>query len=37
MHFTSSQAIDQAGYLGRITGDWTKGDIFFGFNLTRVY
>ncbi|MET3034008.1 hypothetical protein [Flavobacterium johnsoniae] len=23
--------------MGRITGDWTKGDIFFGFNLTRVY
>ena len=32
MHFTSSQAIDEAGYLGRTTGDWTKGDVFFGFN-----
>ncbi|SHG33472.1 DUF5777 family beta-barrel protein [Flavobacterium defluvii] len=37
MHFTSSQAIDEAGYLGRTTGDWTKGDIFFGFNLSRVF
>jgi len=37
MHFTSSQAIDEAGYLGRTTGDWTKGDIFFGFNLARVF
>ncbi|MGN8176340.1 DUF5777 family beta-barrel protein [Flavobacterium sp. 22076] len=23
--------------MGRTTGDWTKRDIFFGFNLTRVY
>lgn len=37
MHFTSSQAIDEAGYLGRTTGDWTKGDVFFGFNLARVF
>ena len=37
MHFTNSQAIDEAGYLGRTTGDWTKGDIFFGFNLARVF
>ncbi len=37
MHFTSSQAIDEAGYLGRTTGDWAKGDIFFGFNLARVF
>lgn len=37
MHFTSSQAIDEAGYLGRTTGDWRKGDIFFGFNLARVF
>ncbi|MEO7977022.1 DUF5777 family beta-barrel protein [Flavobacterium sp.] len=37
MHFTSSQGIDEAGYLGRTTGDWTKGDVFFGFNLARVF
>lgn len=37
MHFTSSQGIDEASYLGRTTGDWTKGDIFFGFNLSRVF
>jgi len=37
MHFASSQAIDEAGYLGRTTGDWTKGDVFFGFNLARVF
>ncbi len=37
MHFTSSQGIDEAGYLARTTGDWTKGDVFFGFNLARVF
>ena len=37
MHFTSSQGIHEAGYLGQTTGDWTKGDVFFGFNLLRVF
>lgn len=37
MHFTSSQGIHEAGYLGQTTGDWTKGDVFFGFNLARVF
>lgn len=37
MHFTSSQGIHEAGYLGQTTGDWGKGDIFFGFNLARVF
>ena len=37
MHFTSSQGIHEAGYLGQTTGDWTKLDVFFGFNLVRVF
>jgi Membrane bound beta barrel domain (DUF5777) len=37
MHFTSSQGIHEVGYLGHTTGDWGKGDIFFGFNLLRVF
>lgn len=37
LHFTSSQGIHEAGYLGQTTGDWTKGDVFFGFNLARVF
>ncbi|MBC7847504.1 MAG: hypothetical protein H7Y10_13555 [Flavobacterium sp.] len=37
MHFTNSQGIDEAGYLARTTGDWAKGDVFFGFNLARVF
>ena len=37
MHFTNSQGMHEAGFLGNTTGDWTKGDIFFGFNLLRVF
>lgn len=37
MHLSSSQGIHEAGFLGNSTGDWTKGDIFFGFNLLRVF
>lgn len=37
MHFTSSQGIHEAGFLGQTTGDWTKGNVFFGFNLLRVF
>ncbi|HLA56713.1 MAG TPA: DUF5777 family beta-barrel protein [Flavobacterium sp.] len=37
MHFTNSQGIHEAGFLGNTTGDWDKGIIFFGFNLLRVF
>ncbi|WP_300567569.1 DUF5777 family beta-barrel protein [Flavobacterium sp.] len=37
MHFTNSQGIHEAGFLGNTTGDWSKGDVFFGFNLVRVF
>lgn len=37
MHFTNSQGIHEAGFLGNTTGDWGEGDIFFGFNLVRVF
>ncbi|MBD0723580.1 hypothetical protein B6A10_00135 [Flavobacterium sp. L1I52] len=37
MHFTSSQGIQEAAFLGQTTGDWTRGDVFFGFNLLRVF
>lgn len=37
MHFSSSQGIHEAGFLGNTTGDWSKGDVFFGFNLLRVF
>ena len=37
MHFTNSNAMHEAGYLGQTTGDWGKGEIGFGFNLVRVF
>ena len=37
MHFSSSQGIHESGYLGNTSGDWTTGDVFFGFNLLRVF
>ena len=37
LHFTSSQGIHEAGYLAQTTGDWSKGDVYFGFNLSRVF
>jgi hypothetical protein len=37
MHFTNSQAMHEAGFLGNTTGDWAEGDIYFGFNLLRVF
>jgi hypothetical protein len=37
MHFSSSQGIHEAGYLAQTTGDWANGNVFFGFNLLRVF
>ncbi|VXB01987.1 conserved hypothetical protein [Flavobacterium sp. 9AF] len=37
LHFTNSQAMNETGYLGNAYGNWSKGDIFFGFNLVRVF
>lgn len=37
MHFTNSQGMHETGYLGNTVGDWSKGEISFGFNLVRVF
>jgi hypothetical protein len=37
MHFTNAQAMNTNGFLGQATGDWGDGDIYFGFNLTRLF
>ncbi|WP_340200062.1 DUF5777 family beta-barrel protein [Ascidiimonas sp. W6] len=37
LHFTNAQPMNTNGFLGQGTGDWGKGDIFFGFNLSRVF
>ncbi|WP_202619581.1 DUF5777 family beta-barrel protein [Flagellimonas algicola] len=33
LHFTSAQPMNTNTFLGQATGDWSKVDVFFGFNL----
>ena len=35
--FTNSLAMIEKGFIGETTGKWNKGDIHFGFNLSRVF
>jgi len=35
--FTNSQSMSESGYLTNASGNWGKGDFFFGFNLYRVF
>jgi len=35
--FTNSLAMIEKGFIGETTGSWTKGDIHFGFNISRVF
>lgn len=37
MHFTNSQPMNTNGFLGQSTGDWSDGNIYFGFNLSRTF
>jgi len=37
LHFTNAQAMNETGYLGNAFGDWSDGNIYFGFNLVRVF
>ena len=37
MHLTNAQAMNANGFLGQATGDWSDGNIYFGFNLSRVF
>lgn len=37
MHFTNAQAMFEEGFIVNGQGDWTDGDIFFGFNISRVF
>jgi len=37
VHFTNSQPMHDAGFLTNASGDWSNGDLFFGFNLSRVF
>ena len=35
--FSNTQASDEAGVLTGAEGDWLKGDVYFGFNILRVF
>ncbi len=37
LHFTNSQGMNTNTFLGQATGDWTDGNIYFGFNLSRTF
>ncbi|MDG1779171.1 MAG: DUF5777 family beta-barrel protein [Flavobacteriaceae bacterium] len=37
LHFTNSQFMNANGVLGNSTGDWSDGDFYFGFNISRSF
>jgi hypothetical protein len=37
LHFTNSQGMNERSFISETTGDWSKGDVFFGFNISRVF
>jgi hypothetical protein len=37
LFFTNSLAMIEKGFIGETTGTWTKADIHFGFNISRVF
>jgi opacity protein-like surface antigen len=37
LFFTNSLGMTEKQFLGATTGSWTKGDIHFGFNISRVF
>jgi hypothetical protein len=37
LHFTNAQSMFENGFFGQATGDWSQGDIYFGFNISRVF
>ncbi len=37
LHLTNSRAMVEKGFIGETTGDFFKGDIHFGFNVSRVF
>jgi len=37
LHFTNSLPMVEHGFIAQSTGDWSGGDIHFGFNISRVF
>ena len=37
LHFTNSQGMSERTFISETAGKWDKGDIYFGFNISRVF
>ncbi|MGY6649190.1 DUF5777 family beta-barrel protein [Wenyingzhuangia sp. IMCC45574] len=37
LHFSNSQDMFENGFINNAGGDWSKRDIFFGFNINRIF
>lgn len=37
LHFTNSQGMNERNFISQTKGKWEKGDILFGFNISRVF
>jgi len=37
LHFTNSRGMTEKNFISETTGKWEKGDILFGFNISRVF
>lgn len=37
LHFTNSRGMTERQFISETTGSWGKGDILFGFNISRVF
>ncbi len=37
IHITNTQPMFERGFITETTGKWTEGDIYFGFNISRVF
>jgi opacity protein-like surface antigen len=37
LHFTNAQPLFDRAFITETTGKWSKGDIYFGFNISRVF
>ena len=37
LHITNSQGMFERAFIGETSGKWSKGDIYFGFNISRAF
>jgi len=37
LHVTNSQGMFERAFIGETTGKWSAGDLYFGFNISRVF